>query len=54
MWKDMTRDYGYVERGGSANFLICNNHPLDQYRVTEVCMEKVIDNRIGRKTVNIC
>ena len=51
--RDMTRDYGYVETGGSGNLLICRNHPLDQYRIIGVCIDEVIENKSGKREVTI-
>lgn len=49
----MTRDYGYVETGGSGNLLICRNHPLDRYKIVGVCIDEFIQNKKGRSTVTI-
>ena len=35
---DMARDYGYVETG-AGNLLICQNHPMDKYRVVGLCID---------------
>lgn len=50
---DMTRDYGYVETGGSGNLLICRNHPLGQYKIIGVCIDEFISNKKGEGTVII-
>jgi Heterokaryon incompatibility protein (HET) len=50
---DMTRDYGYVETGGSGNLLICRNHPLGQYKIIGVCIDEYISNKKGEGTVII-
>ncbi|KAK4466383.1 heterokaryon incompatibility protein-domain-containing protein [Cladorrhinum samala] len=42
---DVTRNYGYVETGGSGNLLIMRSNPLGDYKILGVC----IDDKIASK-----
>ena len=52
-FKDIMRDYGYVETGGSGNLLISRNHIMDQYKIIGVCIDDYIQNKNGRHMVSI-
>ncbi|KAK3987245.1 heterokaryon incompatibility protein-domain-containing protein [Cladorrhinum sp. PSN332] len=49
----MTRDYGYVNTGGSGNLLICRNNPLGDYGIIGVCIDDKIVNKKGERAVTI-
>lgn len=51
--KDMMRDYGYVDTGGSGNLLISRNHPMDPYRIIGVFIDDYIRGKGRRHTVSI-
>jgi hypothetical protein len=51
--KNMMRDYGYVNTGGSGNPLICRNHVIDQYKIVGVCIDGEIANKKGLGLITI-